>query len=87
MNVVISFNSLILNIMFLSDSDATDSAFYNKLIHASLHDLILDFFVVINKSRVNLRKEDLRIKKTSKSLATLFELIVINHTISRNSSS
>ena len=71
--------------MLLSDSDATDSAFYNKLIHASLHDLTLDSFVVINKSKINLRKEDLRIKKTSKSLATLFELIVINHATSRNS--
>ena len=73
--------------MFLFNSDATDSAFYDKLIHASLHDLILDFFVVINKLKVNLRKEDLRIKKTSKSLATLFELIVINYTTSRNFSS
>ena len=72
--------------MFLSDSDVTDSAFYDKLIHALLHDLILDSFVVINRLKINLRKEDLRIKKTLKSSATLFELIVINHAISRNSS-
>ena len=70
--------------MFLSDSDATDSAFYDKLIHASSHDLILDSFVIINKSKINLRKEDLRTKKTSKSLTTLFKLIVINHATSRN---